>query len=136
MKSVVVDTSAVIRLYVPDGPQPKGLVSAVRLASGGECLLHAPELLLAEAAEVLRKKVIRGLLTQDECDDILAAILNLPLEYSSHKPLLIDAVAAASSLRLTVYDALFLVLAKRLCADFITADAALAKAWASQPAGN
>ena len=48
MRAVVVDTSALIRLYVPDGPIPEGLEAAMGAAWRGEALLIAPDLLLAE----------------------------------------------------------------------------------------
>jgi len=59
--TVVVDTSALLRLFIPDGPVPAGMESALRHAERGNNLLLAPELILAEAAQVLLKNRKRGL---------------------------------------------------------------------------
>ena len=122
MRAVVVDTSALVRLYVPDGPVPEGLEEALESAWRGDVLLLAPELLLAEVGQVLRKKERAGVLTREECDEILDAVLALPLEVLPHRPLLVDALALARETGLTVYDALFLVLARSRGADLISAD--------------
>ncbi|MFM2152438.1 MAG: hypothetical protein RL199_873, partial [Pseudomonadota bacterium] len=44
MKRFVLDSSALLRLYLPDGPLPAGLESAVELAGRGDALLLAPQL--------------------------------------------------------------------------------------------
>jgi predicted nucleic acid-binding protein len=125
MKAFVVDTSALIRLFVPDGPIPNGLEDAVDLAWRGEAALLAPELALAEAAQVLCKKERAGYLSADESDAIRAEILGVPVDYTGHGGLLEDAVSIARDCDLTVYDALFLALANQRRAELITADARL-----------
>jgi predicted nucleic acid-binding protein len=50
MKAFVVDTSALVRLYVLDGPESRVPVAAVDAAGRGEARLLAPELLWAEIA--------------------------------------------------------------------------------------
>lgn len=122
MKNVVLDTSALMRLYVPDGPLPEGLEPAVDAAWGGEIMMLAPELALAEAAQVLRKKEAAGGLTSSEVDEILTALLGLPIEFMRHHRLVGDAVSLARRHDVTVYDALFLALAQKERAELITAD--------------
>jgi predicted nucleic acid-binding protein len=122
MKNIVLDTSALIRLYVPDGPLPDGLEPAVSAAWGGEIILLAPELALAEAAQVLRKKEAAGGLTSSEADEILTAVLGLPIEFIRHHKLVADAVALARRHDVTVHDAVFLALAQKERAELITAD--------------
>lgn len=129
MRAVVVDTSALVRLYVPDGPLPAGLEETVEAAWRGDAVLLAPELLLAEVGQVLRKKERTGFLSSEECDAILDAVLALPLETVCHRPLLEDALALARETELTVYDALFLALARGRGADLISADARLMDYW-------
>lgn len=126
MRAVVVDTSALIRLYVPDGPLPDGLEAAVDAAWRGEALLMAPDLLLAEVGQVLRKKERAGYLRKEESDEILAAVLALPIEVLPHRALLADALDLARETNLTVYDALFLALAKGRGAALFSADERLA----------
>jgi len=125
MKSFVVDTSALIRLYVPDGPLPDGLEEAVDLAWRGEAALLAPELALVEAAQVLRKKERAGYLATEESDAVLGEIAGLPIDLVGHRGLLGDAVALAREHDLTVYDAVFVALAAARRAELITADRAL-----------
>ncbi len=122
MKNIVLDTSALIRLYVPDGPLPEGLEAAIGAAWGGELMLLAPELALAEAAQVLRKKEATGGLTSSESDEILTAVLGLPIEFIRHHRIVSDAVSLARQHDVTVHDALFLALARKEHADLITAD--------------
>ena len=112
MRPVVVDTSALVRLYIPDGPVPDGLEDAVESAWRGDVVLLAPDLLLAEVGQVLRKKEQAGFMSQEECDAVLDAVLALPLELVSHRSLIVDALAAARETGLTVYDALYMALAK------------------------
>ena len=129
MTVAVIDTSALIRLYVPDGPLPPGLEEAIDDAWKGDGALLVPELALTEAAQVLWKKEQQGYLTMDEVDEILDAILDLPIESIGHRDLLVDALALARECGLTVYDALFLALAVARKAALITADMALKKAF-------
>jgi len=129
MRRIVLDTSALVRFYVPDGPMPAGLEAAVQSAWRSECVLLMPELALAEVGEVLRKKERARRLSAAEAGEILDAVLRLPIEYEGHRECVLDAAALARRERLTVYDALFVVLALRHSADLITADGLLAKAW-------
>jgi predicted nucleic acid-binding protein len=129
MTVAVLDTSALIRLYVPDGPLPTGLEEAIEDAWRGDGALMMPELALAEAAQVLWKKEQRGLLTTEEVEEILDAILDLPIESLGHRDLIAEALALAREHSLTAYDALFLAVAAQRKADLITADAALRKAF-------
>ena len=122
MKNIVLDTSALVRFYIPDGPLPEGLEKAVDAAWGGETMLLAPEFALAEAAQVLRKKEAAGGLTSSEADEILNALLGLPIELIRHDRLVTDAATLARRHDVTVYDALFLALARKEHAELITAD--------------
>ncbi len=129
MRAVVVDTSALVRLYIPDGPVPVGLEDAVESAWRGDVVLVAPELFLAEVGQVLRKKESAGFMSEEECDAVLDAVLALPLETVAHRPLVLDALAMARQTGLTVYDALFMALAKGRGANLISADERLVEAF-------
>lgn len=132
MRRVVVDTSALIRLYVPDGEVPAGLVDDIDRAVSGDTALLVPDLALAEAGQVLRKKEQSGFLSPSETDEILGAILDLPLDVVGHRGLLTDAIAVGRAHNLTVYDALFLALALDRRAYLMTADARLMAAFSSE----
>ncbi len=127
MKVIVADTSALMRLYVPDGPIPDGLEGHVESAWRAETAILVPEIALAEIAQVLWKKEKAGLLTASETDEILAAVLELPMEVIGHRDLLADAMLLARTHGLTVYDTLFLTLAEKMKAEMFTADRKLLK---------
>lgn len=129
MREWVLDTSAIIRLYVPDGPLPNGTEEAVEAAWRGEGVLLAPDLALAEVAQVLLKKQQSAYLRPEEVDGILDEVLGLPVEVVGHRNLLPGALELARNLRLTVYDALFLQLALERQAELLTADTALERAY-------
>lgn len=123
----VLDTSAAIRLFIPDGPIPDELEVFMRQVEQGENLLIAPELLLAEMANVINKKRRKGLLTLAEAEELLADFLDLPVRLYSHRELLTPAFELAGESELTVYDALFPALALRYDARLFTADKGLRK---------
>ena len=127
MNIAVVDTSAVMRLYIPDGPLPKGLERFFRLAERGDASIVAPDLLLAEAGQVLHKKRRLGLLTGEEARALLEAILLLPIETMSHRRFVERASELAESGGTTVYDSLFLAVAENYDAVLFTADTKLAR---------
>jgi predicted nucleic acid-binding protein len=129
MTVAVVDTSALIRLYVPDGSLPPGLEDAIEDAWRGDGVLLMPELALAEAAQVLWKKEQRGAMTAAEVGEVLEAILDLPIESLGHRDLISEAVALAREHSLSVYDALFLAAAVRRGAILLTADQDLRRAF-------
>ena len=124
----VIDTSALMRLFLPDGPVPGGLAAAVAGAERGNDVLLSPELVLAEAGQVLHKKRSAGVLSVDELGQIAQAIGSLPIRLASHRGRLGQACALAHQCGLTVYDALFLDLARMHSALLITADESLAEA--------
>jgi len=129
MRISVIDTSALIRLYIPDGPCPDFLEKCIDSAYKAETTLIMPELALVEAAQVLWKKEKKKYLTQTEVDEIISAILELPIEIVSHYDYLQDAVSLARKYNLTVYKSLFLAVAFRKSGELITVDEKLKKAF-------
>ena len=93
----VVDTSALVRLFVPDGPVPEVLERAVQSAERGEDLLFAPDLILAEAAQVLNKKRLAHLLTDEEVEMLVTHILSLPLRTTPHSDILMASLQHSAS---------------------------------------
>ena len=123
----VVDTSALIRLFVPDGPLHPAVETAFNRAASGADLLLAPHLLLAETANVLLRKRRRGELSELELHELLQTIGSLPIRLCEQGSLLVPACALASAHDLSAYDALYLALAERHGARLITCDEALDK---------
>jgi len=128
MKMFVLDTSALVRLYVPDGPIPEGTQEAIESAWRADAVALAPDLVLAEIGQVLHKKTLVGALAREEADEIMAAVAELPLELVGHREIIADAVAAAREHGLTVYDGLFLALSRKQKATLISGDKQLTRA--------
>jgi len=128
MRAFVVDTSALLRFFLGDGPLPAGLEDAVTSAARGDAVIVAPDLLWAEFGQVLHKKTKQGMLSEAESGEVVAAALRLPIRTLTHRELLHDALDLARTRHLTVYDALFLAAAITLGAELLTADGELASA--------
>ena len=124
----VVDTSALIRLFVPDGPMPDGFDDFLRGVERGTNSAIAPELLVAEAANVINKKRISGELHENESNQLLADILSVPVRLFPHRPILLRAFDLAREYQLTIYDTLYLALAEEHGAVIFTVDRKLLKA--------
>ena len=118
----VVDTSALIRLFVPDGPLPNDFEGFLRGVERGINIAIAPELLLAEAANVINKKQLTGELSKSESDQLLSDILSVPIRLYPHRPILPRAFDLARAHNLTVYDTLYLALAEEHGAVIFTGD--------------
>lgn len=124
----VIDTSALIRLFVPDGPLHPEIETAFNRAASGADVVLAPQLLLAESGNVLLRKQRRGELSSSELNELLQTITSLPIRLCEHGPLLLPAVTLAQTHSLTVYDALYLAAAEQHGARLISSDGALANA--------
>jgi predicted nucleic acid-binding protein len=124
----VVDTSALIRLVVPDGPLPNDFEAFWRGVERGLNIAIAPELLLAETANVLTKKHTAGELSKVESDQLHSDILAVPIRFFPHRPVILRAFELAIAHRLTVYDTLYLALAEEHSAVIFTGDSKLSEA--------
>lgn len=118
----VADTSAIVRLFVPDGPLHPEIEAAMNRAMHGSDVVLAPDLMLAESANVLLRKQRRGELSSEEAKTIIKAIASLPVRIEPHAPLLVAAASMADAHNLTVYDALYLALSERHGARLMTHD--------------
>ena len=123
----VIDTSALIRLYIPDGPLHAQVEVALNRAANGVDTVWAPQLLLAEVANVLLRKQQRGEISAEEREELLTLMMALPIRYAKHEALILPASIMAERHGLTVYDALFVALAERYGARLMSCDLALEK---------
>jgi predicted nucleic acid-binding protein len=92
--------------------------------------LWAPDLVYPESVSALRKLVARGALEPDDAQLGIERVIQFPLIVSSTAPLVKDAWQLRE--RMTVYDACYVVLARRLDARLITADASLVRTLTGQ----
>jgi predicted nucleic acid-binding protein len=123
----VVDTSALIRLFVPDGPMPDGFEDFLHGVERGINTAIAPELLVAEAANVINKKQILGEFSESDADRLLADLLSVPIRLFPHRLIILRAFDLARKYQLTVYDTLYLALAEDHGAVIFTVDRKLLK---------
>ena len=119
---IVLDASAVVDLLLLT---PVGLRVAERVSDRG-LSWHAPHLLGAEVAHVLRRKAQRGEITAGRAAAALDVYSAMRIDRHGHEALLRRAWAVREDL--SAYDALYVALAESLRAPLITTDARLAGA--------
>ena len=118
----VIDTSALIRLFIPDGPVPQGLEAFFTGVERGSNTAIAPELLLVESANVLDKKRKIKEISETEAVQLLTDVVSMPIRYFPHGPFIPAAFDIAAEYGLTVYDAIYLSLAAEQGAILFSAD--------------
>jgi predicted nucleic acid-binding protein len=101
----VVDASALIRCFIPDGPVAPGLDQALRQAESGDMVLFAPQLLLVEAGSVILNTQRRGVMSATEGQEILGLVAQMPIRYIEHESMLEAALSLAVEWSLSFYDA-------------------------------
>lgn len=123
---IVLDASAVVETLgeFAHSHAAREMLEAVANDPDGE--LWGPDLVYPEVASALRKLVARELLDAQAGQRGIELLLNLPLNVSSTAALIGDAWTLRSEM--TIYDACYVVLARRLNALFVTADGSLARA--------
>jgi predicted nucleic acid-binding protein len=120
--ALVIDASTMVIALL--GRSAKAVDLRQRLASE---VCHAPHLIDAEVANVLRRRVLRGDLAATDAE----ALLHLSGPLIDHRHQMTGALAGAAwALRqdASFYDALYAALAAALTLPLLTADARLAKA--------
>jgi len=125
---VVVDASVVLQWFVPE----RDAAAATRLLDGDHEFI-APDLLFAEVANALSKKVRRRELTREQAQRLAGDLAGIAVETVPCRALAADALAIAQAAGITVYDALYLVLAVRIDSWLVTADERLHDAVAALP---
>jgi predicted nucleic acid-binding protein len=119
--TLVVDASVVVAALVDsgtDGRWAEGLLTSDSLA--------APHLLLAEAANILRRSVVSGTISAEQASLAHADLLDLRVELFPYPPFASRIWALRQNV--TCYDAWYVAIAETLGAPLATLDARLAKA--------
>ncbi|HVA62706.1 MAG TPA: type II toxin-antitoxin system VapC family toxin [Terriglobales bacterium] len=124
--AVVVDASVAIKWVVEE----PGTASAVKLRQGR---LLAPDLLNAECANILWKKVRRGELDLDEAALAARLLQHSEIELRPTRPLLWQATEMACRLDHPAYDCMYLALAVAEDTAFVTADEHFLRVLATRP---
>lgn len=128
IETAVLDASALLRLYLADGPQPQGLEPVMERGCRGDLILLVPDLCWLEISSVLCRQIKRELLSSDEVSELFADIERLPLRTMAGRDLCVSAMQLSQGHGISVYDATYLALALRHGASLFTADACLAAA--------
>jgi len=118
---IVTDASVAVDLLLNNQPYSDAIIRRIREE---RAQLAAPYLIDAEVAQVLRRFVRQGKLSDQRALNALQDYADIPLTRYPHLPLLVRAFELRNNV--TVYDALYIVLAQTLDAPLITRDRALA----------
>ncbi len=128
MKTYIVDSSTAIKWYIPEILSNKA-VEFLELSREKKYLLLSPDLIFSEIGNVLWKKCRRGELEANDARKIIAAINEaFPVQIASSYQLLPVAFEIANAFERSVYDSLYLALAKVKEGILVTADERLANA--------
>lgn len=119
--SAVFDASVVVKWFVDDP-----LADAAHDARLIWRPAAAPDIMMVEVANALRRYVVQGELQGGAATDDLA-ITREAVELSDHGPLVDEAFSMACRLNHSMTDCLYAVLARRLNLPLITADGKLAR---------
>jgi predicted nucleic acid-binding protein len=113
----VVDASIAVKWVIPEVLSDR----ADRLRAGHDEML-APDLLLVEVANALWKKTAGGEISPAEADRAFDLVSESGIDLRPTPPLLGRAMRIARRLKHPVYDCVYLALAEREHASFVTAD--------------
>jgi predicted nucleic acid-binding protein len=128
MSAVVVDASIAIKWVIAE----TGTAEALSLRQRP---LLAPDLLMAECANILWKKVRRGELTADEAGWAARLLARADVDLLPMRSFLYIATQMAIMLDHPAYDCLYLAVAEAERALFVTADETLLRKLAQEPTG-
>jgi len=113
---LIIDASVAVKWIVPE----EGTIEALRLLE--HLPLSAPDLLVAECANILWKKATRGEISPDEAGIAARLLQSSAVETIPSRPLLTKATLMAIELEHPAYDCLYLALAAERQWPFVTAD--------------
>lgn len=114
----IIDASVVIKWFIPEVHWQH----AVKLQSYADAVFYAPDFLQLECTSILTKKVRRKELSLNDANTIQELLLQMPMQFHPWQALLIDSGQVAHQTYRSVYDCLYLVLAKQLDGNMVTAD--------------
>jgi len=117
-KTYVLDASVIIKWFIPEIYWEQSIL----LQNHPDFSLHAPDFAQLECTNILSKKVRRKELQLNEANQIQELLLQMPVLKYPWQDLLLEAGQLAHETYRSVYDCLYLVLAKQIKAKMVTAD--------------
>ena len=120
MNRVCVDASVAVRWLVPEA----GHAAALELLDEWREVteLWAPDLLYAECANALRRRVASGALSLEDACAMFRELLAAEFRTLTEREVAEEALSIAVGAGLTVWDASYVVVARRVGAELWTAD--------------
>jgi predicted nucleic acid-binding protein len=118
-REVVIDASVVLRRLIDQSPEAEDVLRRDALV--------APALIVPETVNGLATQVRFGRLLLEDALALYEDYRGLPIDLVPDAALAADGLAVAQALDLSAYDASYVVLAERLKAPLVTADARLAE---------
>ncbi len=119
--NLVIDASVLIKFFIPEILSEKAEELYTQVGEGSLRLL-VPDLIFAEVGNIIWKKHRMKELIPSEAKEIADAIVSLPLEIAASKTLMPLAVDIGLAYGITVYDAIYVSLAKIHETILVTAD--------------
>jgi len=122
----IIDSSVVFKWLLPEVDTDK----ALRLLDGFQKGIHelgAPDILPVETTHALTRAERQGRITRARGNQLFIDFLNQLPYLHPYLPLLPKAYAISSSLRIGVYDSLYVALAEQQQCELVTADEKLVK---------
>ena len=119
--NLVIDASVLIKFFVPETLSEKA-EALLESLEHGDVGLFAPDLIYPEAGNILWKKHRLKELTRSEIEEITESIISLPLNIEASKSLIPLAIDIGMAYRITVYDALYVSMARVYETIAVTAD--------------
>ncbi len=127
MTTLVVDASVALKWVVTE-PGTEEAGALLTDMADHATILVAPEHVLGEVGNGLRKRVAQGVLVAADAVDALDAMAALGVELVGGQERWLRALRAALDWGVTTYDALYVLLALDLDAQLVTADGRLVDA--------
>lgn len=134
MTSVVVDASVAVKWCLPSQREELVAEAAELLASSRreELRFLVPDLFWVELGNALWKAVRRGEISRENAAQAISFTSDLDITTLPSIDLVPEALGLAVTYGRTVYDSLYVVLAKHSKSDLVTADERLANALAAR----
>jgi len=129
---LVVDASVGVKWFVPE-PLSDRALAILEDFGDGRVELYAPRVFTLEVASALRKYCVRGLVERGLVAESLRVLRDIDIAYVEVGWDLVDeALSYSLEKGVTVYDAVYIVTARKLKARLVTADERLYRALRSK----
>jgi predicted nucleic acid-binding protein len=123
----VIDSNICIKLFIPDPLTAKADTLFLNLQNSGT-QFFVPDLFYIEFTNVLWKYVRARQYTVEQSEIAIRRIQAFPLNITSTKDLIADAIKLSVTYGISAYDASYVALSQRTNAPLLTLDAKLANA--------